>query len=472
MRVGLIALAVAALYSVGDFADGVSQPIEEVDEAAIVDSTYFYWLLFVAHDPFSPDWKNFEAVDHPPLSKYLYGAALALDGTTIDSIEPKRHWVETTWEADDDRRFLGELHAQLPPRLLRAPRALSAGFLFGATMLLYWIAAEVSSPWIGLLAVVLFRIHPVIRWTSARVMIDGLLALGILAVLALQLRWARRASPDTRLAIGPPLLLGAALGLLFSIKISGVVGLLAALLSLWLWPRRLRLPAAGVVVGAALIVALVINPSVCSDPAGFVAEMFHHRARVLDAQQVLFGDSALLTAHQTVAAFLERLFLKIDPVFRIIRLPVILPACAVGAIRFFQLLRGRPLALGIVAIHGGLWTLAAAFSYRMNWPRYVMPAVPFLALLVALGMAEIATRLSHLSKRERSFALASAALIWALAASMPVISPEDSAARRMELAQRVLRDLPDSPGLEAALLRWIDRSRVDARPTSHPTSQP
>jgi hypothetical protein len=62
------------------------------DEVAWIFAGYYFNLYFLRFDFFHPDWKDYEAFDHPPFAKYVVGGSLYLKGYTIDSLDPKKFW--------------------------------------------------------------------------------------------------------------------------------------------------------------------------------------------------------------------------------------------------------------------------------------------------------------------------------------------------------------------------------------------
>src|SRR4030042_355266 len=67
-------------------------PLSEPDEAAWIYSGYYFNLYFLNFNLSHNDWRDYDAIDHPPLVKYIVGGILFLKGYVFDSLDAKEMW--------------------------------------------------------------------------------------------------------------------------------------------------------------------------------------------------------------------------------------------------------------------------------------------------------------------------------------------------------------------------------------------
>ena len=136
----LLALIVLSIQ----FGRMIAAPIDEVDEAAVYDSTA-YLELWRQGQLFDPAWQGVDAIDHPPLWKYAHGAALVMAGQPLESLAEKERWFDWAWDGDDDGAFKRHLNARLGPQI-RPGRWLSFLAVAAALVLLSGLIARAYSP--------------------------------------------------------------------------------------------------------------------------------------------------------------------------------------------------------------------------------------------------------------------------------------------------------------------------------------
>jgi tetratricopeptide (TPR) repeat protein len=183
----------------------------------------------------------------------------------------------------------------------------------------------------------------------------------------------------------------------------------------------------GAVAIAAAAVALVINPSLWRDPLGFALRMLEHRGQQLELQMIFSDARSFIPLGEGLRRFGWRMLCWPDPIQRSVGLPLIALGIVFGALRFA---RGGPrpsAAWCALAAHGATWIAVTALTFRLDWARYLLPALPFATLLV------VAAALALVEERWRIIRwplLASAAL--ALVLTMVVAPPADPATDRAD----------------------------------------
>lgn len=461
----LLALVVLSIQ----FGRMFAAPIDEVDEAAVYDSTA-YLELWRQGQLFDPAWQGQDAIDHPPLWKYAHGAALLAAGQPLGSLQEKERWFDWAWDGDDDGAFKRHLNARLGQQV-QPGRWLSFLAVCGALVLLSGLVARAYSPAVSGWVVALIGFHVVTKWVAVRALIDGLLLLFILLGASLCARWLARGPARGKVSAPDAVLLGLVLGLLAQTKITGVVGLLgaAAALLLWWWkgergevPLRPALASLALVSLVTGLVAVAVNPSLWVDPLGFALKMAAHRAEQLRLQMTLFDERVYVSMAEGLRRFVSRALIHTDPVLKASGLPLVAFLVALGAQLLLRIERPLTTARAALLAQLGGWFAVTVLTYRMDWPRYTIPAIPLLTLALVLGARSLA---------QPQKLLGPAVLAAVLAILVPLLArgplPESAEARRahyavgLELIEHQLSEVP--PGshkhraLELARARILER---------------
>jgi hypothetical protein len=190
-------------------------------------------------------------------------------------------------------------------------------------------------------------------------------------------------------------------------KISGLAAL--AFLYAWLaggvprrlWPAAAAAGAGAVATATAALVLVAGNPSLYHAPLSFLAEMYSYRWRVTRLQAVAFPLQIQPAFLEQACGFLKGLFFAAD---RVSLVTCAATAVLAGAGLADARLRARePAAWGLCVIGAG-WTAVSLLTFKIAWLRYLLPCLPFLCLVAALGPRR--------PRRLAGAALAAALLWW------------------------------------------------------------
>jgi hypothetical protein len=410
-------LACAACAVVLAYGVRAAGPLSDPDEAAWIFSSYSFRLAFLTPGGLrSAEWKGPDALDHPPLAKFLFGAALAPAGLLPVSATDKDRWFDRAFLPYDHAAFVAALNEKVSARALRRARAVAAAAMLLACALTALAGTWLISPEAGALAALLLVLAGVTRSVAAEAVSDGpFVALELAGALA-QAAWAARMARDRRFSPAWSLLCGALAGALFDVKISGILAfpLLAASAAAALASAPRSRPLRGAVVrsvaaavAAGALVAVALDPSLYREPLAFAFAMFRQRASTLAIQRLVYFGGAFRNPIYALCGVLRGLFSPEDGAWVGAATAVLACAALPGARR-----RWAAASTGARAfvLSGAVWTLATCAVYRVDWPRYLLPALPFVALLAAAGAA----RFAALPASRRPRAAAAAALAAAL----------------------------------------------------------
>ena len=390
----------------------------ELDEAAWIFSSYYYRLAFQRHDLRSPDWRHADALDHPPLAKFMFGALLERDGLAAGSLTAKERWFKRSAIVYDRPEYTRQLRRQIPPRALWLARLGSGACMALACLFLSLLGALAFSPGVGAAAALLLVLAPLTRILAAQAVSDSLFTALLLGCALAQALWCRRLVATGRFSIGWSALCGGLIGLLFGTKILGIAGLPLMYLSVAFAaagrPKPVRFAAllsAAIATTAAAAVAIACNPSLYREPVSFTAAMFRHRLETVELQKILFFAETFQTPAQRLAEFTRLLFMSNDGISLITSgLTAVLAAAGLLSLPVLARARREPAAV-VTAVHLAGWALIALAAFSINWTRYLLPAMPLACLLAALGGAELAAR------RARAWKLAGCAVALAALAA-------------------------------------------------------
>jgi hypothetical protein len=147
------------------------------DEAHKIAETYYFYLLFVKHDPVHADWtRDFYARTNPPAAKYLMGAWLHLRGLPVRDLSLQRQF-ERLW------RDGAELRRCVPGPLLRSARTVTLFFGVLTLLMVYLIGRLSGSAGAGILGALLLACNPSFRYHATIALYDTILIFFMTAVV-------------------------------------------------------------------------------------------------------------------------------------------------------------------------------------------------------------------------------------------------------------------------------------------------
>ncbi|MFH1529478.1 MAG: hypothetical protein ABIK09_01955 [Pseudomonadota bacterium] len=372
----------------------------EPDEAAWLFSTV-YARLYASGDVSSEAWQNTDAVDHPPVGKYVIGICAALGGPLRETTRDKDFWHRYDLDMLQRGPFLAEIWRRVDPDALQRARVGGALASAGAVGLVTWVG-ELLVPGAGVVAGIALALHPLIRAYGGAALADPwflLFALSAIAALVVLLRSvsADRGVGGPWIAVG---VLGLALGLVAGTKITGLALWLLPVLPIpWAWRRPVDRRRALLACAGSLLVASVVfigtNPALWGDPLDVLVTMFQHRLERVELQQSLFEFDAIerplarlwLGVVDPVGLYgpgNPSPFLGGSPTVALFTAPILFALAGLGGLVLVRE-RRRPVA-GALLAGVLLLGLPAITGYYLRWPRYLLPTLPLWALLAAVGL--------------------------------------------------------------------------------------
>lgn len=407
-------LAVLMLYIL---AGAASVPFHG-DEATLIYMSHDYAYQFqrrdlslvTYHDPPISAQEQFLRLINGSVSKYAIGLAWHLAGFSEDDLNEQWDWG-ADWHYNQTTG-----HAP-SPELLNAARIPSALMLALGVLPMYGLGAQIGGRATGLLAALLYALHPALLLNGRRAMMEGALTLFSLLTVLAAVIYARAASLRARW--GWSAALGLCAGMALASKHTAVF-IVAATFAACAWAALRR--DARRVVQIALAGALTfgvfyaLNPVWWGDPLARAAQVLRERSALLAGQTAAFGGYDGLP--DALAGFLRQVLIAQpqyyevpawseyigDQIAQYEALPwrgVVYGGSVVGAVVFTALIglggwalwrtRRNIGAFPIIA----LWTLGSCGSALLltpvEWQRYYLITYPPLILLTARGITAAVT---------------------------------------------------------------------------------
>ena len=399
-RVALVLVIVWPIAS--QWRRDVNKPLSHVDEAAWIFQTNYYHLLFEQHDIRHPDWQDPLVYHHPPLTRYLFGAALSINGFQARSLDNFRWWTEHDLDYEETywQPFWDELSERVPPQALMTTRTVSALFALLACAALYLLGKEMA-PRIGVASAVLLAWDPLLRSTAGLGLGETVL-LFFLIMSVWQGIWLCRKlsdfSPGQGGLVLPLVAWAVTSALAFSSKINGLLGWFVGVLCLTLTlafgrDKKNRLVCLGVLLGGTALflgVTILLNPTLYPHPLANLCRYFSFRMEQIALQREYGFFNVFQNWHDRLAYFVRQIFFDQDFFFTHTKLPLGLIFFLAGMFalagdlgkggRAKQFVPSIGLLLGLVVMG-----IATAWTFFMNWARYLLPLFPWIMMVEAVG---------------------------------------------------------------------------------------
>lgn len=393
-------------------------PLRHIDEGAWIYSGYIYHLAFEKCDLQSPDWKHRDCLDHPPVAKYLFGAVAASDGYIVDSLKLKEWWFDSVFHLEA-RAMKEMMRDEIPQSTLYWGRLVCTALFAASCIVLFWIGTSVLAPWTAALAAIIMAACPIVLYRSALIYSGAPFCLLLLLLVRAQIGWLKHCGRGVRWIGWRAICIGLLSAFLVNTKINGLVILpcVTGVIAAGLLVRRKRAPSgdaptirrllADVLVSAALVMAtfliaaIAMNPSLHCEPIEFVKAMFEHRWKALEFQMTAHYIHSLPTWPLMASGVVRGLFFANDWLFEWWCIPGLLFFFLIGVGGLPATFAHNRHATLVILINGAMWGGTTAYTYQMDWNRYLLPCVPFVMLLTAAGVTQSLRMLRDLGRPAR-----------------------------------------------------------------------
>lgn len=414
------------LTSISNFYQKVNLPItQELDEAAWIFSSVYFHTYFEEHDIEHLNWSAIDAVDHPPLMKYLLGWVLSWEELHEKTLNKKNWWfyhadINTT-EGYDNFKLL--LNKMIPEKTLFIGRALTTFFMFLSAILLFYISCRHFNTITGILTTTLFLTSNTIQVTSCWIISDYLFILLMLLniyITAILIHRLFRGIFDAKLYL---IVLVAALfsALHFLTKISGILSFALVIsvfcIGLGYYTVQQQRQHNKHLLTCILLYTIIfltllyyLNPSFQNDMISFIITMFKHRTQRISEQHAIFYPFALPTTLLSISHVFKSLFSDYSLHSSTFSISLLLSLILLLPLQFKSHFRYNRTALFIMAL-SAVWFAAIALSTKIAFTRYLLPLIPIVYLCSSYSFVNIMHSVMQFKFRKDKFTIYSALLL-------------------------------------------------------------
>lgn len=364
------------------------------DEVSWIFAGYYFNLYFLHFDLFHPDWKDYEAFDHPPLVKYVVGGALYLKGHTIDSIEPKN--LLNNMPKDKARLYFELIKNEIPDPIVVIPfiRSVIFGFALSSLLLIYLFVRTSYGILPALISTSLIIINPIFDKISAWILAEPIL-LFFFALFLVFCAFYLKTQKNSYLVLA-----SIVCSLAFLTKLNGIL-LAPILVIVFLMKNRFSISKrdrkfATVGLIAFLLVTIFLNPVFLNTGVKAIGKMVEVRLSAFHIYQETYKDAALLSVSERFLTATKMIFFRYSIFYHLVRIPVELIMFLLGM--YYCLRKKDLLFLSIFAF----LVVIPVFFLPYNVFKYYYWIFPFTHIIAALSLnliKEILSRKGGLSLR-------------------------------------------------------------------------
>ncbi len=399
---GVVIAIMAAFPLASRWMETVDRPLATEDEAAWIFYTHYYNLAFDQKDVWNDDWQDDLAFHHPPLVRFVFGTALAREGLQWRSSDDFRWWQarDLDYATDFREAFWDGMRERVPPLALFWTRTISTLCAVLVIAGIYLLGREINVA-TGATAALIAAWNPMLRQTASIGEAETLLLFFLVAAAWLTIRLCKMLVDDSthpRVRDCFTIAWGIVAALAFSTKINGLLAWIfgAACVGWLVWralderARRDRLVLLVCATGLLITLTILVNPTLYRHPVGNLARYFTFRLEQMELQREAGFWNVFDSSFTRLAHFIKHLFLQQDVFFTAVKLPLgMLWFCA----GLFSLGGGMATAWRELKLTPPLWVLgglaltgaACWMAFFVPWPRYLVPLLPWVAIVEAAG---------------------------------------------------------------------------------------
>ncbi|MFB3886807.1 MAG: glycosyltransferase family 39 protein [Thermodesulfobacteriota bacterium] len=307
--------------------------IVDADEVAWIFAGYYFNLYFVHFDLFHPDWKDYEAFDHPPLTKYIVGGSLYVKGYSIDSLDAKRFWNNIPINKFPIYFEFVKHKIPNPTVVIPFTRSIIFGFALSSLILIYVFVRNSYGAIPAVVSTLLIMVNPIFRNVSPWILAEPVLLFFFVLFILLCVQYLK-SQENIYFVLG-----FVVSSLAFLTKLNGilVVGILIILFlaknRFSIWNKDSKFVIIGLV--AFLLISLLLNPVFLNNGIGAIWKMIEVRLLAFRHYQEVFKDVALVSVGERFTTAARMIFFRYSVFYHQIKIPVELVMFILGVYYIF-----------------------------------------------------------------------------------------------------------------------------------------
>jgi 4-amino-4-deoxy-L-arabinose transferase-like glycosyltransferase len=351
-------------------------PLSEPDEAAWIYSGYYFNLYFLKFDLFHKDWNDYDAIDHPPLVKYIVGGTLFLKGYIFDSLDAKEMWRGIPMDKYLPNYLL--LKNKLPDNILPLTRLVIFTFAFLSLVFFYIFVRKFYGILPAMVSTSLLITNLIFIRLSTQTIADPVL-LFFFAFSLLVFAFYLKSGNNTCLFFGFVLSSFA-----FLTKLNGLVLIFVLFFVIFIKNKlvisnyNFKLISLGFITF--LLMTVLLNPFFLNAGIQGIVKMVEHRAFHIHLQQETFQPAALLSIRERLEAEIVTIFFRSSMLNKFIKIPFELITFLLGV---YYSVRKRDLFLLIILVFFIFPTMSIL---PLNWERYYYTVIPFIYIVAGVSL--------------------------------------------------------------------------------------
>lgn len=354
-----------------------NSPYLESDEPGWIFAGYYFNLYFLRFDLFHPDWNDYEALDQPPLAKYIVGGSAYLKGYTADSLYMKRLWNNVP--VDKLHIFFDSIKHKIPNPSIVIPFTRSIIFLFAllSLVLIYIFVRTLYGALAAFISTSLIISSPIHNYYSIRILADPILLFFFsLFVLLCALYWKSQKRIYIVLAF-------IASSFSFLTKLNGILLVPLVIIIVLIKSKfsfsKLDFKSLATGLITFFLISALLNPIFLNKGIMALWEMVEVRSSAFHVFQETYPNHALLSVVDRFEYAIRIIFFRSSMFYPLIKVPVELFLFGIGI--YYVLRKGD---LFLVSIFIFLFIIPISIlPFKM--PRYLYWASPFIYVIAGLS---------------------------------------------------------------------------------------
>jgi len=348
------------------------------DEVAWIFTGYYFNLYFLHGGLFHPDWKDYEAFDHPPLAKYVVGGSLFLKGYSIDSLDPKKFW--NTIPIDQFPRYFDLIKDKIPNPTIVIPfvRSVIFGFALSSLLLIYLFMRTSYGILPALISTSLIIINPIFSKISVWILAEPIL-LFFFTLFLLLCAFYLKTQRSIYLVFA-----SVVCSLAFLTKLNGIL-LVPILIIVFLAKNKFSISKQDwkfVITGciAFFLITIFLNPVFLNNGIKAIRKMIEVRLSAFHIYQETYKDVALLSVSGRFLTATKMIFFRYSIFYQWVKIPLELIMFVLGM--YYSFTRKDLLLLSMFAF---LVIIPVSFL-PYNVFKYYYWIFPFTHVIAALSL--------------------------------------------------------------------------------------
>lgn len=354
----------------------INLPIYEPDEAAWIYSGYYFNLFFLKFDLFHKDWNDYDAIDHPPLVKYIVGGILYLNGYVFDSLDAKKMWRDIPMNKYAPN--YGLMISKIPKNVLSLTRLVMFIFAFLSVFLFYIFIRSFYGNLPAIVSTSLLVTNSIFIELSTQTLADPVLLFFFIFFVLLCALYLKSGN-NIYIFFGFVLS-----SLAFLTKLNGLILIFVLFLVLLLKNKfqisnyNFKILSFGFVTF--LLIVVLLNPFFLNNGIHGLFKMIEHRVSHIHLQQETFKPGALLSIEERLKAEIITLFFRYSILYKLFKIPFEFIMFLLG---IYYSIRKRDLILLIILIFFIFPTLSIL---PLDWKRYYYAVIPFIYIIAGVSL--------------------------------------------------------------------------------------